>query len=92
MAELLERAVDVREVSGSSPVSSGHNNLCSDWEHFWYISFCKAVKRQQFLTLNKHTIQNQEQQRKLSLQTFYKLELHLGLFPADVAHFLSNNQ
>ena len=28
MAELLERAVAVREVSGSSPDRGGHKNLC----------------------------------------------------------------
>ena len=41
--------------------------------------------------LLKHTIQSQEQQ-KYSLQTLYTLELDLGPFPIDGAHFIPNDQ
>ena len=45
------------------------------------------VKRQRFHTLNTRDT-NPRTIQQHSLQTSYTLELDLGLFPPDVAHFL----
>ena len=80
MAECLEGAVAVWEVSGLSPGRGGQKNFCGCREPSDYVSFLRAVKRQRFRTLN-HTIQSQEQHNSTSLQTLYTLEMDLGPFP-----------
>ena len=72
MAEWLEHAVAVREVSGSSPGQTGRKNLCGRREPSDYVSFRKAVKRQWFHN-RKHTIQSLEQHHH-----FLTKDVHLG--------------
>ena len=84
VAEWLERAVDVWEVSGSSPGRSEHKNLCGRRGTSDYVSFRRAVKRQRFRTLNTHDAKPRTTQQH-SLQTPYTLEMDLGPFPPDVA-------
>ena len=54
MAELLEPAGAMREVSGSSPSLGGHKNLCGRREPPDYVSFRRVVKRMPLHTLNTH--------------------------------------
>ena len=84
VAERLEHAVAVREVSGSSPGQAGHKNLCGRMEPSYYVSFSRAVERQQFHKLNTHDTKPRTTQQN-SLQTPYTLELDLGPFLPDVA-------
>ena len=79
MAEWLERAVAVQEVSCSSPGQGGHRET-SD-----YVSFHRAIKRQWFHTLNTHYTKPRTTQQHY-LHTPYMLVLDLGPFPLDVAH------
>ena len=89
MAEWLERAVAVREISGSIPCRGGHKPLCIRRKPSGYVSFRRTVKRQWFHTL-KYTIQSQE--HSLQILHTLDLDLDLGPFPADVNHFLPNDQ
>ena len=54
MAEPLECAVAVREISGSSQNRGRHNNLCGLREPSDYVGLRRAVERQWFHTLNTH--------------------------------------
>ena len=84
MAEWLERAVAMLEVSGQSPGRGRHKNLCERREPSDHVSFRRDVKRQRFHTLNTHDKDPRTTQQH-SLQTPYTLELDLGPFPSDVA-------
>ena len=84
VAEWLDRAVAVREVSGLSPDRDGHKNLCGRREPSNYVSFHRDVERQRFHTLNTHNT-NKNTTQQGSLQTPYTFELDLGPFPPDVA-------
>ena len=83
MADWLERAVAVREVSVSSSAQGGHKNVCRRKEPSDCVSFRRAVERQRFHTLNTQDTKPRTTQH--SLQTPYTLELDLGPFPPDVA-------
>ena len=85
VAEWLEHVVAMCKVSGLSPELGAHKNLCGCRECSDYSSFHKAVKRQWFHTLIPHDTMPRPTQ-KHTLQTPYTLELHLCLFPPDVAH------
>ena len=50
MVELLDRAVAVWEVSGSSPGRGGHTNVCGRRELSDYVSFRRAVEIQRLHT------------------------------------------
>ena len=54
MAEFLERTVTMQKVMGSSPGGGGHKNYCGRRKPSDYVSFRRAVERQQFHTLNTH--------------------------------------
>ena len=54
MAEWLERALAVGEVSGSIPSRCKHKNLCGRRGPTDYMNFRRAVKRQRFHTLETH--------------------------------------
>ena len=69
VAEWLERAVVVLEVSGSSPSRVRQKNLCGRREPSDYISFRKAVKGQRFHAL-KQTIQRQVQHNNVPYKYF----------------------
>ena len=86
MAEWLECAVALREVSGASPGQGGHKNLCGCKEPSDYVSFRRTVERQRFHTLNTHDTKPRTTQQH-SLQTLYTLELDLTL-PNDQWHHL----
>ena len=81
---LLEHAVAMREVSGSSPGQGGHKNLCRHREPSDYISFRNAIKRQRFHTLNTHDTKPKTTQQH-SLQMPYMLEPDLSPFLPDAA-------
>ena len=87
VAEWLERAIAVREFSGSNPGRGEHKeNLCGHRGPSNYVSFRRAVKRQRLYTLNSHDkAKNNTTTQQHSLQTPYTLELDLGLFLPDVA-------
>ena len=84
MAEWLELAVVVWEVSGSGPSRGEHKNLCGRRKLSEYVSFRRAVERQRFHTLNAHNTKPRTTQQ-YSLQTPYKLQVDISPFPPDVA-------
>ena len=75
MAEWLEHAVAMWELSGLSPCQGGYKNLCR-----YRKPSDKAVKRQQFHTLNTHDTKPRQHNN-----TPYTLKLDLGPFQPDVA-------
>ena len=64
MTELIEHAVTVQEVSGSSLGQGGHKNLCGHREPSDYVSSHRAAKRQQFHTLNRHDTKPRTKEEK----------------------------
>ena len=84
MADWLERAVAVREISGSSPGRGGYKNLFGRRELSDYVSFRRAVERQRFHTLNTHDTKPRTTEQHF-LQTPYTVELDIGPFPPDFA-------
>ena len=85
VVEWLQRAVTVREVSGSNPGRDEHEILCGRRKPTDYVSFRRPVKIQQFHTLNTHDTMTRTTKQH-SLQTPYTLELDLSPLPLDVAH------
>ena len=84
MAEWLECAVAVQDVSGMSPSWGRHKNPRGCKEPSDYVSFHRTVKIQWFHTLNTHDTKPITTQQH-SLQMLYALELDLVPFPSDVA-------
>ena len=72
MAEWLERAVAVREVSGSNPGRGGHKNLCWRREPSGYVSFRRAVKWQRFHALNTLNTKPRTTQHSLHVRTGFR--------------------
>ena len=73
MSERLERAVAVREVSGSSPGQGGQKNLCGRRKLSDYVSFLRAVERQRSHTLNAHDTKPRRTQHFLqNFETRYR--------------------
>ena len=87
VAEWLERAVTVREVSGSIPGRGGHKTHC---RRRVYVNIRRAVERQRFHNLI-HTIQSQEQHNNIPFKRLARWNsISVRSHQMSLAHFHPN--
>ena len=90
-AELLERAVAMREVLGLGPGRGGHKKLCGRRAHSDYLSFRIAVKIQRFYTLYTHDTKPRPQKntpyKRITFWNWISVRFH----QISLTHFLLND-